>query len=197
MASLPSTSPGTFLNRALRTITLGLVMALGLGGCASPNPVAVDYDPSFKFANLRSYYLMDTLANGPVSPFESKRASQAVNDVLKGSYRQVETREEADFLVRVQLFSSDKVAVYEDPFSIYGGYRYFGFGWRAPLRVREYRESSLIVDVLSPEEAPLWRGSMPSVAGRHDAPEQQLFRLREEAGMILARFPPYNDVGFD
>ncbi|WP_066961240.1 DUF4136 domain-containing protein [Microbulbifer sp. Q7] len=192
MASLSS-----ILRSTLRVAALGVVLVVGLGGCASPNPVAVDYDPTFKFANLRSYYLMDTLANGPVSPFESKRASQAVNDVLKGSYQPAATPEEADFLVRVQLFSSDKVAVYEDPFSIYGGYRYFGFGWRAPLRVREYRESTLIVDVLSPEQAPLWRGSMPSVAGRHAAPEQQLFRLREEAGMILARFPPYNDVGFD
>ncbi|MCQ3828863.1 DUF4136 domain-containing protein [Microbulbifer elongatus] len=179
------------------TVTLGLLAALLLAGCAAPNPVAVDYDPTYKFANLRSYYLLDTLANGPVSPFESKRANQAVDDILKGSYQPAASREEADFLVRVQLFSADKVAVYEDPFSIYGGYRYFGFGWRAPLRVREYRESSLIVDVLSPDEAPLWRGSMPSVAGRHEAPEQQLFQLRQEASQILARFPPYNDVGFD
>ncbi|WP_043319367.1 DUF4136 domain-containing protein [Microbulbifer sp. HZ11] len=190
MASLQRRTP-------LAAVTLGLLAALLLAGCAAPNPVAVDYDPTYKFANLRSYYLLDTLANGPVSPFESKRASQAVDDILKGSYQPAASREQADFLVRVQLFSADKVAVYEDPFSIYGGYRYFGFGWRAPLRVREYRESSLIVDVLSPDEAPLWRGSMPSVAGRYDAPEQQLFQLRQEASQILARFPPYNDVGFD
>ncbi|QIL91239.1 DUF4136 domain-containing protein [Microbulbifer sp. SH-1] len=176
---------------------LGLLLAAGLGGCAAPNPVAVDYDPGFKFANLRSYHLLDTLANGPVSPFESKRASQAVDEMLRGTYTPAASRDAADFLVRVQLFSADKVAVYEDPFSIYGGYRYFGFGWRAPLRVREYRENTLIIDVLSPEEAPLWRGSMPSTATRYESPEQQMFRLREEAAMILARFPPYNDVGYD
>nr|WP_010131761.1 DUF4136 domain-containing protein [Microbulbifer agarilyticus] len=185
------------LQKILKTATWGLIAALILGGCAAPNPVAVDYDPNFKFANLRSYHLLDTLANGPVSPFESKRASQAVNDVLKGRYQPADSAESADFLVRVQLFSADKVAVHEDPFSLYGGYGYFGFGWRPPLRVREYRETTLIVDVLSPENAPLWRGSMPSSAGRHQAPEQQLFRLREEAGQILARFPPYTDVGYD
>ncbi|WGL16003.1 DUF4136 domain-containing protein [Microbulbifer bruguierae] len=186
------------LLKSITVAALGLILALGLGGCVNTaSRVAVDYDPNFKFANLRSYYLLDTLASGPVSPLESKRASQAVDDILKGSYQPAASAEEADFLVRVQLFSSDKVAVYQDPFSIYGGYRYFGFGWRAPLRVREYRESSLIVDVLSPENAPLWRGSVPSTAGRFDAPEQQLFRLREEAALILGRFPPYNDVGYD
>ncbi|WOX04498.1 DUF4136 domain-containing protein [Microbulbifer pacificus] len=185
------------LRKLFSVAALGLLVIVGLGGCAAPNPVAVDYDPGFKFANLRSYYLLDTLANGPVSPFESKRANQAVDEVLRGNYSPAASREEADFLVRVQLLSADKMAVYQDPFSIYGGYRYFGFGWRAPLRVHEYRESTLIVDVLSPDEAPLWRGSMPSTAARHDSPEQQMFRLREEAGMILARFPPYNDVGYD
>lgn len=185
------------LRKIFSIAALGLTLVFGLGGCVSSSPVAVDYDPTFKFAKLRSYYLLDTQANGPVSPFESKRADQAVEDAFNSRYQPAASSEEADFLVRVQLFSTDKVAVYEDPFNIYAGYRYFGFGWRAPVRVREYRETSLIVDVLSPEQAPLWRGSMPSKAGRFEAPEQQLLRLREEANLILARFPPYNDVGFD
>lgn len=172
-------------------------LGLWLGGCATPNPVAVDYDPAFKFATLRSYYLLDPLASGQVSPFEIKRAQQAVDGQLQGRYQKVESREAADFLVRVQLLSSDKVAVYEDPFSIYGGYRYFGFGWRAPLRVREYRESNLIVDVLGPDNAPLWRGSLQSKAAGLGDPGVQQQRLNEEAAMILGRFPPYNDVGYD
>ncbi|MFV8781268.1 DUF4136 domain-containing protein [Microbulbifer sp. SA54] len=180
----------------LRTIGI-VLLGLWLGGCTTPNPVAVDYDPGFKFANLRSYYLLDPLATGTVSPFEIKRAGQAVDNQLRGRYSKAESPETADFLVRVQLLSNDKVAVYEDPFSIYGGYRYFGFGWRAPLRVRQYQESNLIVDVLAPDNAPLWRGSLPSSAARHDEPEHQMQQLNKEAGLIIGRFPPYNDVGYD
>lgn len=171
--------------------------SLWLAGCAAPNPVAVDYDPAFKFANLRSFYMLDPLASGQVSPFEIKRARQAVESQLRGRYSLVESREQADFLVRVQLLSSDKVAVYEDPFSLYGGYGYFGFGWRAPLRVREYTQSTLLVDMLSTDDAPLWRGSLPSKAAGIDEPQLQQQRFTEEAALIIGRFPPYNDVGYD
>ncbi|MFD1217368.1 MULTISPECIES: DUF4136 domain-containing protein [Microbulbifer] len=172
-------------------------LGLWLAGCAASNPVAVDYDPAFKFANLRSYYMLDPLASGPVSPFEIKRARQAIDNQLRGRYTPAESRDQADFLVRVQLMSSDKVAVYEDPFSLYGGYGYFGLGWRAPLRVREYTQSTLVVDVSSADDAPLWRGSLPSKAAGFDDPRRQLQRFNEEAALIIGRFPPYNDVGYD
>ena len=173
------------------------VLGLWLGGCATPNPVAVDYDPAFKFTTLRSYYLLDPLASGQVSPFEIKRASQAIDNQLRGRYSKAESREAADFLVRVQLLKSDKIAVYENPYSLYGGYGYFGIGWRPPLRVRQYRESTLVVDMLSPDNAPLWRGSLPSVAAGYDDPVYQQQRFAEEAALIIGRFPPYNDVGYD
>lgn len=180
-------------------LRLFCVAALGLwlGGCATPNPVAVDYDPAFKFTTLRSYYLLDPLASGQVSPFEIKRASQAVDNQLRGRYSKAESREAADFLVRVQLLKSDKIAVYENPYSLYGGYGYFGIGWRPPLRVRQYRESTLVVDMLSPDNAPLWRGSLPSVAAGYEDPVYQQQRFAEEAALIIGRFPPYNDVGYD
>ena len=166
------------------------VLSLWLGGCASSPPVAVDYDPQADFSRLQSYYLLDPLANGPVSPLELKRAGQAVDGLLRMRFSPAASPEEADFLVRVQLQASQRVAVYEDTLGLYGGSRYWGLGWQVPLNVREYRQTILVVDMLSPTNAPLWRGSLPSGAQGAGSPEQQQQRLREEAALILNRFPP-------
>ncbi|AMX03515.1 DUF4136 domain-containing protein [Microbulbifer thermotolerans] len=175
----------TFL---LRSGILALVVLLA--SCASAPPVAVDYDPQADFSNLHSYYLLDPLATGPVSPLEIKRMKRAADDILRQRYMAADNAESADFLVRVQLHSVDKVAVYDDTLAFYGGYRYWGFGWRAPLHVREYRENTLVMDVLSPDNSPLWSGSLRSTAARYDDPVQRQQQLREEMAQLLGRFPP-------
>ncbi|WP_323846661.1 DUF4136 domain-containing protein [Microbulbifer magnicolonia] len=162
-----------------------------LAGCATVPPVAVDYDPQADFAGLRTYYLLEPLATGPVSPLEIKRARQALDALLRMRYQPAQSADSADFLVRLQLNSVEKVAVYEDSYALYGGYRYWGFGWRAPLEVRQYRENFLVLDVLSPQSSPLWRASTPSAAARYADPAQSQQRLSEELALMLNRFPPY------
>jgi hypothetical protein len=167
------------------------LLSLWLGACATSSPVAVDYDPQADLTSLGSFYLLDPMANGPVSPLELKNAEQTVDGLLRMRYRPAENAESADFLVRVQVLAVDRVAVYEDSFALYGGYRYWGWGWQVPLDVRYYREATLVVDVMSPQHSPLWRGSMISSAGRYRDPAQRHQRVREEAALILNRFPPY------
>ena len=166
------------------------VFSFWLGGCASSPPVAVDYDPQADFSRMESYYLLDPLASGPVAPLELKRAGQALDGLLRMRFRPASDPAEADFLVRVQLQGSERVAVYEDRLGLYGGGGYWGFGWQVPLNVREYRQTILVVDMLSPTKEPLWRGSLLSRAQGAGSPEQQQQRLREEAALILNRFPP-------
>lgn len=176
------------MNSASRAGIL-VLLSLLLGACASTSPVAVDYQPGANFLSMHSYFLEDPAAAGPVSPIEISNAAQAVDNQLRGRYRRVDSPEQADFLVRVQLLAVERAAVYEDV-GFYGGYRYWGLGWRAPLNVRYYRESTLVVDVADPDNAPLWRGSMISSASRYREPERRHQRLREEAALILNRFPP-------
>ena len=177
------------MTASLRALLLALPLLI-LGGCASAPPVAVDYDPQADFSGLRTYYLLDPLATGPVSPLEMKRARQALEGQLGLHYQPVDNTEDADFLVRLQIVAVDKVAVYDDSLALYGGYRYWGFGWRVPLQVREYRESTLVLDVLSQQSSPLWRASMPSAAPRYADPLQNQQRLSEEIALMLNRFPP-------
>jgi hypothetical protein len=153
--------------------------------------VAVDYDTQANFSRLQTYYLLDPLASGPVAPLELKRARQAVEGQLQLRYRPAASADEADFLVRVQLQGTERVAVYEDRFGVYGGHGPWGFGWQVPLNVRQYRQVYLVIDALSPEQAPLWRGSLPSRAMGARSPEEQQQRLYNEAALILNRFPPY------
>jgi len=173
----------------LRSGLLALAVLL-LAGCVSAPRVAVDYDPQVDFSSLHSYYLLEPLATGPVSPLEIKRAKQAADDALRQRYMSADSAESADFLVRVQLNSVEKVAVYDDSLALYGGYRFWGFGWRAPLHVRQYRQNTLVMDVMSADNSPLWSGTVPSAADRFDDPMQSLQQLREEMALLLGRFPP-------
>lgn len=177
----------------MSTILRAGILALGaliLVGCATAPPVALDYDPQADFSRLRTYYLLDPLATGPVSPLEIKRTRQAADEMLRMRFQPAASAESADFLVRVQLVSAEKVAVYDDSLALYGGYRYWGFGWRAPLRVRTYRQDTLVMDILSPDNSPLWHARTPSAAARQADPAQSQQRLREEIALMLNRFPP-------
>lgn len=178
------------LRHSLFTI-LALAALLSAGCATAPPPVAVDYDPQADFSGLRSYYLLDPLATGAFSPLDLKRARNAADSLLRMRFQQAADADSADFLVRLQLVSEEKVAVYEDSFGLYGGYRYWGFGWRAPLEVRQYRRDLLVLDVLSPDNSPLWRASAPSDAGRYSDPVQREQALREDLARLLNRFPPH------
>lgn len=178
------------MTATLRAALLALG-ALLLAGCVNTPPVAVDYDPQADFSSLHSYYLLDPLASGPVSPFDIKRARQAADEQLRMRYQPAESADSADFLVRLQLLAVDKVAVYEDSLGLYAGNGYWGFGWRAPLEVHPYRQSTLVLDVLAPDNSPLWRASTPSAAGRYSDPAQSQQQLSEELALLLKRFPPY------
>lgn len=178
------------MTRSLRAL-IAAALTLWLAACASAPPVAVDYDLQADFHGLETFYLLDALASGPVAPLELKRAQQATDSMLHMRFRPAANAESADFLVRVQLLASERVAVYEDSLGLYGGHRGWGFGWQVPLDVRYYRESMLVIDVLSPDRSPLWRGSLPSSAGRYRDPLQQQQQLQQEAAQILNRFPPH------
>lgn len=165
--------------------------ALLLASCATaPPPVAVDYDPQADFSGLRSYYLLDPLATGAFSPLDLKRARNAADNLLGMRFERAKDAASADFLVRLQLVSEEKIAVHEDTFGLYGGYRYWGFGWRVPLQVRQYRRDILVLDILSPDNSPLWRASVPSGASRYADPARRQQRLSEDMALLLNRFPP-------
>lgn len=176
--------------RAILRAALAALVALSLAGCAVAPPVAVDYDTQADFSRLHSYYLLDPLASGPVSPLEIKRARQAADSLLHMRFQPAASAGDADFLVRLQLLAVDKVAVYDDSLALYGGYGYWGFGWRVPLEMHPYRESTLVLDVLSPDREPLWRASTPSAAEGLADPAQRQQRLQEELALLLNRFPP-------
>lgn len=172
------------------SIAFALSVLLWIGGCANTKPVAVDYDPQADLTHLETFYLLEPLADELVSPLEMKRANQAVDETLRRRYLVADSAASADFLVQVQLRVVERTTLQQDPMVVYGGYsrwNYWGFG--APLRSHKYRESTLIVDILSPSRSPLWRGSLVMKPGKRK-PEEAYQLLREEAAQILNRFPP-------
>ncbi|WP_346837729.1 DUF4136 domain-containing protein [Microbulbifer sp. SAOS-129_SWC] len=172
------------------SLWVALAALFTLGGCVSTPPVAVDYDAQADFSHLQSYYLLDPLATGAVSPLQVKRARRALDGLLRRRYRPADSAADADFQVRLQLLAEDKVAVYDDSLSLYGGYGFWGFGWRAPLAVHPVREDTLVLDMLAPDGQPLWHGSLPSAAAGDADPGRRQQRLHEELAQMLSRFPP-------
>jgi Domain of unknown function (DUF4136) len=174
---------------------LGLVV-IAMAGCSGIR-VSTDFDRSISFENFQRYAWLEPPKVEGASPFADnsllrKRLRTAVEThmAVRG-FRLVENPEDADFLVTYSVDLSDRI---RDDGSVsvgVGGYRHYGYGGLYTSGgIRNYQESTLIIDIVDPAaENLLWRGWASGVLGTRDRNRSD---ERIDAGVkrILDRFPP-------
>jgi uncharacterized protein DUF4136 len=182
------------------------LLVLGLASCTSIK-TSTNYDPNSVQA-LDSYrtYAWLPMKEGAdpriYNPIIQSRVQLAVDrELLARGYQKVEEGQKADFKVGWHAAVDEKVDVdlvntfygyawdpWYDPF--YGPVAYGGAGLAQPV-VREYREGTLILDVVDGDSNKLvWRGTAEAELSENmDAKKSQKL-INKAADELLEDFPP-------
>jgi hypothetical protein len=182
----------------LAVLVIALASALIQTGCAIR--VRTDFD---RGADFSSYQTFDWLAppqrasstteSGSNDPFSSnslldKRVRAAVERTLgaRGYRRAIES--DADFRLNYHVIFRDKLVASGTEFGYNNRYRHGGFGTGFNFSVRQYREGTIIVDVIDRATDQLvWRGWAASRNNDGYYDEAEISYTIEK---ILEKFPP-------
>lgn len=184
------------MGRTTRFLTvLGLV--IGFVGCQTFN-VRTDWDPEASFGDLQRYFWVEPPEVEGANPFADntllrKRVRLTIEAELnERGFQSMDEALEADFLVSYSVILEERLRV--DGYSTSGGvygHRYRGYGQvYTSASVRNYQESTLIIDFLDPNSDDLiWRGWGTGIVGTRDRNRAQ-DQLTKGVKAILNAFPP-------
>jgi hypothetical protein len=176
-----------------------LGLTVGLVGCQSFN-VRTDWDPAVSFDVYQRYFWIEPPEVEGASPFADntllrKRVRFVLEFELKErGFARTEERINADFLVSYSVILDERLKVNGYYAGVGGGYhrgRYGGFGTiHSTASIRNYQESTLIIDFLDPNNDDLvWRGWGSGIVRTRDRNARR-GRLEKGIRAILDKFPP-------
>lgn len=182
------------MKTATFVLALGvLVLALG---CSSVT-IKHDYDKDANFAAYKTYawLAVPTDAAGSVqaalerNSLLDKRIKESVNANLSAKGYTADASN-PDFVLLYHTGAEDKINVTDWGYG-YGRYGYGGWYGGGGVDVTQYREGTLILDVIDANAKQLvWRG-FATAALNPDAPmEKREQRLNDVIAQILTKFPP-------
>ncbi|MCI0693727.1 DUF4136 domain-containing protein [candidate division KSB1 bacterium] len=179
------------MKTAVLFLTLG-VMAL-VTGCSSVN-IKHDYDNEANFAALKTYAWMAAPTNATGSVQAALQRNSLMDKRIKESTdRQLAAKgyttdaNNPDFLVMYHVGAENKINVTDWGYG-YGRYgRWYGGG----VEVNQYKEGTLILDVIEAKSKQLvWRGFAAATLDPNASMETRKKRLDDVMTKILAEFPP-------
>ena len=192
----------------LRLKYILFVLVALLPGCGAS--VFTDTDPSFNFANVRTFTWaknppLVTSGEYPVSPLTSAKMTTALKaEFERKGYRFTNSARNADIAVSYTLGARDKIELRHYPTTYVSsfrswpwGARYYGFGYVSPFgtTISQTREVEVTIGTLSVDafdtrtRRPVWhaqtsrRISDAELAGASDG------LLLEAASSVLSQFP--------
>lgn len=182
--------------RRRRFLPLLPVLIILVWGCAGMT-VHTDFDPVADFTAFRTYAFagMTDLNQGGVldNSLVRKRLEQMIGEQLSGKgLSQVAVDDKADLLVHYWVGLKDKQRVENSGPSVgmYGGRGGYGYGvGYSGVSTYEYREGTLIVDLVTPANNDLvWRGTM--VGTLAESKESNMQMAGKAIAQAFAEYPP-------
>ncbi|MBW2493686.1 MAG: DUF4136 domain-containing protein [Deltaproteobacteria bacterium] len=186
-------------NRTLRTVIAALVALPVLSGCATR--VRSDFDRDAVFSQYDSFDWLappvraseEELRADPEGPFArnsllDKRIRAAVTSNLRARGFQYAEDGSSDIRLNYHVTFSDKLVGSGSDFGYSSYYRRGSFSSGFNWSVRQYKEGTIIIDVVDRAKDQLvWRGWMVSRNrdGNYDEAE-----INRAVNQILAKFPP-------
>ncbi len=168
-------------------------MIITLYGCAPTIKVSTDYDRAADFSSFLTFTIADISAKGEVNELNAYRIKRSITEVMteKGL---VETGADADLLVNaVTIVKTKREITASTDYYGYGGvyrpYGYWGAGGTTTFNSYDYKDGSLIIDVVNKKAGKLlWQGIGNAEVDRMpDNPDHFMLKAVRK---ILAGFPP-------
>ena len=185
---------------------LGAILATLLAGCQTFD-VRSDWDPTQPLETYERYFWLEPPKVEGADPFADntllrKRVRIAIEDELaERGFLAVSSKDEADFQVTYSVLLEERIRVdgYTTTTGAYGYPTYWvGIGTAyTSANVRNFQESTLIIDFLDPRNDDLvWRGWADGIVRTRDRDRGQE-RLLQGVEAVLAKFPPGDPDSID
>ena len=180
-------------------IVLIVVIAVFAMSCAPSVSVKQDYDKEANFASLKTYdwLAVPTTAVGSVkaaverNTLLDKRVKTSVGEQLAAKgYSQ--NSDNPDVVVTYHVGVDDKVNVTDWGYGYAGYGRYYG-GWGpgGGVDVYQYKEGTLLIDIIDAKSKQLiWRGAGTGTVDPDAPTEKREQRLNNAIAKIMANYPP-------
>jgi len=186
--------------RILKTVVL-LVAALAMMGCSSVTVNHV-YDTQADFTAYKTYAWIEQPTMGVGSAETAQRMNTLLDKLVKSDVEaQLATKgmtlaaENPDALLIYHTGIDQKIEVqeygYTYPHYGYGGWYYGGAYGGTTMDVYEYKEGTLIVDVIDAKTDQLvWRGTATRALEETAAIEKRKANLNEVITKLFVNYPP-------
>ena len=162
-----------------------------MSGCISEMRIYTDHDPDY---NVKSYKTFDWLQktnieheNNPLhyNELNDKRIKLAVEEQLKRKGYLL-SADKPDLLVHYHIIVDDQSIVTTDPL----GYFYTPYWTHLQTTIRQYREGTLIIDVMESNTNNLiWRGWASSPIDEEYTPNKIDGLIKKAVANIFKKFP--------
>ncbi len=189
-----------------KTLSMTLVAASMLAGCASGFNATYDHDPQQDFSGYKSYSWISAtpMKVGPSvqapSPLLEGRVMRVVEATLEvKGYERVDDPANADFAVSFTVGSREQIRVDAYPSMSLGYSSGYPSHWRwgaayhccaTETKVRQYTTGVLAIDMFDVEQKrPVWHGVASKRVSEKDRKDIDA-TVRAAVDAILAGFPP-------
>jgi hypothetical protein len=166
-------------------------LLLLIGGCSPEIRVYSDYDPDYDLKKYTSFGWIQTenieLGNNPLyyNELNDKRIKSAVQAQLISKGYTV-SKDNPDLVVHYHIIVDDQSIVTTDPH----GYFYTPYWLHLRTNVQQYREGTLIIDIMdSKNNYLIWRGWAASAIEGTYTPERIDHLIKTAVTKIFRRFP--------
>jgi len=169
-------------------IVLFVLSLLVISGCSSLK-VNVDYDPSFKLSEFKTYAIVHSDLSGEDTLLSDRLISALERELNLKSYTKA-SQEEADFILTFHTNAESKTDIDTDYRRM--GYGRYGYGGHmvATTRTYTYTKGTLIVDVLNPKDNKIvWRGVTTDVLKTYDTPTEKTAYINEVVKETMKDLP--------
>lgn len=183
-------------------LLMAVAMAAGLAACTSLPTANSDWNQEYDFSKVQSYNFIDRAKLRDMTPLTNdimrNRIENAVDKTMKLKQFTFEPdRAKADVLVAYHVTTKEKqdVQTYNvgvnSCWNCWGPGPGMGMGYGTDVRVRQYTEGTLIIDMIDTKtNESVWRGTMSAKISEDKTQQERIEAINYAVTTILAQFPP-------